>query len=278
MQPPRSEIHSADLLVSHLARLGLREGDTVMVHASLRAIGPTDGRADGLIDTLHRALGARGTLLMVLGASNPWEWVNALPEPQRAAHLVDAEPFDALGTPADPDVGTLAEVLRRHRGTLLSDHPEGRFAALGFAAEALTVDPPWDDYFGPGSTLERLVERDGKVLRLGADTDTTTLLHYAEYLTDLPHKRRARRHRLVQTADGPAVRVVDCLDDNQGVVDYPGDEDYFSAILRIYLETGRARTGTVGGAWSELIQARDMVPFAVRWMNIHLKPYMPSAR
>ena len=278
MQPPRLEKQSAELLARHLARLGVAEGDSVMVHASLRAIGPTEGGADGLIEALHRAVGATGTRLMVLGASNPREWVNKLPEPRRAGRLVDAEPFDALSTPADPDVGTLAEVFRRHRGTLVSDHPEGRFAALGFDAAALTADPPWDDYFGPGSALERLLERDGKVLRLGADTDTMTLLHHAEYLTSLPHKRRARRHRLVQTVAGPAVRVVDCLDDNHGIVDYPGDEDYFSAILRAYLKTGRARTGTVGGAASELIQARDMVPFAVRWMNTHLKPYMAPAR
>ena len=270
--------HTRQRLVEDAAKLGVRSGDTVMLHASLRAIGPTEGRADGLIDALHEAVGASGTLLMVLGATNAWGRVNELPEPERAARLANAEPFDALSTPADPDVGTLAEVFRRHRGALVSDHPEGRFAALGPGAAALTCDPPWDDYFGPGSPLERLLQRDGKVLRLGADTDTVTLLHHAEYLTDLPHKRRARRHRLVKTDDGAVVRVVDCLDDNNGIVDYPGDEDYFSAILRAYLHTGRAQTGTVGNATSELIQARDLVPFAVDWMNAHLKPYISPGR
>ena len=38
-----------------------------------------------------------------------------------------------------------------------------------------------------------------------------------------------------------------------------------------YLAAGRARTGTVGGAASELIEARDIVPFAVTWMNTHLR-------
>ena len=262
--------HSQRRLVHDLRRLGVGAGDTVMVHASLRAVGPTEAGAAGLIAALDRAVGAAGSLLMVLGAQNSWAWVNALDESERPARLVGAEPFDALQTPADAEIGVLAEVFRCHPGTLVSDHPEGRFAARGHAAAALVADPPWDDYFGPGSALARLVERDGKVLRLGADPDTTTLLHYAEYLTDPFPKRRARRHRLVQTAAGPAVRVVDCLDDSLGIVDYP-DEDYFAAILRAYLAEGRARSGTVGDAASELLDARDMVPFAVSWINTHLK-------
>lgn len=259
-------IHS---LANEVARLGVSNGDTVMVHAALRAIGPTEAGAEGIIEALDRAVGAIGTLLMVLGAQNEWASINTLVESERIARLEGAEPFDALLTPADPDVGTLAEVFRRRSGTLVSDHPEGRFAARGFAAEALIANPPWDDYFGPGSALERLVDSNGKVLRLGADPNTITLLHYAEYLTDIPEKRRARRHRLVSTEGGPTVRIVDCLDDEHGIVDYPGG-DYFATILRDYIAEGRAQIGTVGRAVSELIDARDIIPFAVTWMNTNL--------
>jgi len=263
--------HTIRALADDLARLGVRAGDTLMVHVSLRAVGRTEGGADGLLRALEQAVGETGTLLMVLGARNDWAWVNQLPEPERAAKLEGADPFDALQIPADPDVGTFAELFRQQAGTIVSDHPEGRFAARGHAAAELLDDPPWDDYFGPGSPLERLLQRGGKVLRLGASPDSTTLMHYAEYLTDVPDKRRARRHRLVRTARGAEVRVVDCLDDNEGIVDYPA-EDYFAACLRAYLATGHARTGTVGSAASELIEARDIVPFAVEWMNTHLAP------
>ncbi len=263
-------VHMVHSLTHDLAGLGLRPGDTVMVHVSLKAVGPTERRAEGLIQALDDAVGPEGTLLMVLGARNAHTWVNRLPESERAARLEGAEPFDALETPADPEVGTFAELFRRHPGTRVSDHPEGRFAARGQGAEALLEDPPWDDYYGPGSALHRLVERDGKVLRMGASPDSTTLLHYAEFLTDLPNKRRARRHRLVRTDAGSVVRVVDSLDDEHGMVDYP-DEDYFAAILRGYLATGRARAGTVGHAPSQLIEARDIVPFGVRWMNANLR-------
>ncbi len=101
-------------------------------------------------------------------------------------------------------------------------------------------DVPWDDYYGPGSPLDRFVQHGGRVLRLGADIDTVTLLHWAESLAPIVGKRRVRRHRLVLGVDGrPEVRVVDTLDDSDGIADYPGvDEDEFGAILRSYLVQG----------------------------------------
>ena len=203
---------------------------------------------------------------MALGAEDPWAWVNQRPEADRPALLEDAEPFDALRTPAQRDIGTLAELFRRHPGTVVTDHPEGRFGARGGLARELTADPPWDDYLGPGSPLERLVQLGGRVLRLGADPDTVTLLHYAEYRVPLPGKRRVCRYRRVMTPDGPQTRRISCLDDENGVFAHDG-EDYFATILRSYLARGRGRSGQVGAAQAELIEASDLVDYAVRWMT-----------
>jgi aminoglycoside N3'-acetyltransferase len=256
-------------LADDLAGLGVQRGDTLMVHASLRRIGPVDGGADGVIDALHLAIGEHGTLLMTLGARDDWGWVNDRPEGERAALLRDAVPFDPSTTPADPDNGVLAEVFRARAGTLVSDHPEGRFGARGSNAAALVADVPWDDYYGPGSPLERLVDAGGRVLRLGADPDTVTLLHHAEYLAPVRDKRRVRRHRMVQTPGGVRLRTVECLDDSDGIAPWAG-EDYFAVVLREYLATGRAATGTVGDAASELIDAADIVAFGAEWMGNHL--------
>lgn len=259
-------------VAADLRRLGVAEGDLVMVHASLRSIGPVQDGADGVIDALQQVVGTSGTLLMLLGARDDWAWVNQRPEAERPALLADAEPFDHLVTPADPEFGVLAEVFRRRAGVTVSDHPENRFAATGRLADELLEKLPWHDYYGPGSALERLVDADGKVLRLGADMDTTTVLHYAEHLASVRSKRRVRRHRLVAGHHGAEVRVVETLDDEHGIVDYPG-EDYFAVILREYLatqDTGPTSQGMVGKARSELIDASDLVAFAVAWMDQHL--------
>lgn len=104
------------------------------------------------------------------------------------------------------------------------------------------------------------------MLRLGADTNTVTLLHYAEYLADVPAKRRVRRHRRVAGSEGPEIRTVECLDDTNGIVDWPG-ADYFSTILTDYIAARDIVAGRVGNAASELLDARDLVAFGTRWMT-----------
>lgn len=205
-----------------------------------------------MIRALEEAVGPAGTLLMNLGAQER------------------DEPFDVATTPADPDVGVLAEVLRTTPGTVCNDHPDARFGARGPLAEELLTDLPWDDYYGPGSHLDRLAGHGGRVLRLGADENTVTLIHLAEYLADVPDKRRVtRRHRFQRPDGGIDERTVSCLDDSDGIVDRPG-EDYFALVLRAHLATGRAGIGRVGGARSELIDARLLLAEAVLWMEGHL--------
>jgi aminoglycoside N3'-acetyltransferase len=221
-----------------------------------------------VIAALDAAVGPDGGWMMVLGAKNDWDWVNARSVAERAALLESAEPFDHLRTVAEQDVGYLAEAMRRHPGTQVSDHPEGRFAARGALALTLLHDPPWDDYYGPGSPLQILCNIGGSVLRLGADLDTVTLLHHAEYLVPLNGKRRVLRHRRVLGPDGPIVRTVSCLNDSDGIVAWEG-EDYFVTILKAYLAGGCGARGQVGGAASELLDARDLLAFSVDWMARH---------
>jgi aminoglycoside N3'-acetyltransferase len=222
-----------------------------------------------MIAALDTAVGSHGGLLMTLGAADDWAWVNARPEAERAALLADAIPFDRLATPVEPDVGYLAEAFRTAPGTEVTDNPEGRFGARGGLAPTLLRDAPWDDYYGPGSPLAHLVELGGKVLRLGADLDTVTLLHHAEYLAKVQDKRRVTRHRRVLGPDGPIIRTVSCLDDSDGIVAWDG-EDYFALILKAYLADGRGARGTVGGAPSELLDAADLLAFGVDWMARNL--------
>jgi len=218
-----------------------------------------------VLDAIELSVGPDGGMLMVLGAKNDWGWVNDHPEDARSALLCDATPFDAAQTPADADMGFLAEALRLRPGTLVTNNPEGRFAAHGGLATKLIENAPWDDYFGPGSPLDHLCQMSGGVLRLGADANTTTLLHWAEFIVPLPSKRRVRRHRRVLGPDGPVVRTIECLDDNNGIVDFSG-RDYFRVILEDYLSDGRGRSGLVGRAHSQLIDAQDFVDFGVQWM------------
>ena len=233
-------------LANELRALGIASGTTVMIHASLRRLGPVPGRATAVLNALREAVGPAGTLVMVLGA--------------------DADdPFDALQTPVDiEDMGVLAEVFRTHPGVEVSDHALARYAAWGPHAPALLRDPVLHDYHGPGSVLERLVEAGGQVLRLGADIDSLTLTHYAEYLAEVPNKRRVtRRVRRADIGD----QTIESLDDDDGIV---SDGEYFERILEDYLEAGHARSGRVGQCTAELIDAAHFVDFATQWLEREL--------
>lgn len=264
-----------------LRALGVRSGDLIMVHASLRKLGLAKSLlkgdlgvtcgADLLIDAIDAALGPDGTWMMVLGSEYAQDWVNYRPVEERAGLLAGTEPFDASTAPATNDVGFLAEAFRRREGTLLSANPSGRFGARGVRAADLLRDQPWNDYYGPSSPLQKFTEWGGKVLRLGADPETVTVLHYAEYLADLPDKRRTRWDYLMATPEGPKQVWVECLDDLNGIADYAG-EDYFAAIVTAYLAEGRGQVGPVGKAQAELLDAADLVAFGAHWMETHLRP------
>jgi aminoglycoside N3'-acetyltransferase len=266
-----------DDLTAQLKKLGARQGDLLMVHASLRRLGlgragVGGGGAGHMLDALDAAVGADGTLLMVLGTDYPMDRVNEHPPGARAALLAGTAPLDHVNASVLPEVGWLAEAFRRRPGTLVSANPSGRFGARGAEAAAILADQPWHDYYGPGSPLEKLCGQSGKILRLGADPETVTALHYAEYLADLPAKRRTRWDYLLPGADGEPEHVwIDCLDDLNGIADWEG-EDYFAVILKAYLALGRHREGLVGRARSELIDAADLVAFGAHWMEENLAP------
>lgn len=263
-------------LNDELTALGVQRGDALMLHASLRAAGlarsqGVEGGAERLLDGVIEALGPTGTLLMILGTDSPHEGVNQRPVTERARLLEGAEPLDLLTAPVLPEVGWVAEVFRRRPGTLVSTNPSGRFAACGARASELLRDQPWNDYYGPGSPLDKLCAWGGRILRVGANPDTTTVLHYAEYLADLPDKRRTRWDYVMHGPDGPRHVFVECLDDSDGIAPWDG-EDYFALILTAYLALGKHRAGTVGQAPSELIDADDLTRFGVRWMEANLSP------
>ena len=261
-------------LVGDLKALGVRPGDLLMVHASLRALGlarsqGVDDGAELLLAALTEAVGPTGTLLMILGTEYSLDWVNQRPVAERAALLEGTEPFRFADAPVLPEVGWVAEAFRRRLDTFVSGNPSGRFGAWGARAAEIVRDQPWNDYYGPGSPLEKLCVWGGRVLRLGARPETTTVLHYAEYLANIPDKRRTRWDYMLATPAGPRHVWIECLDDAEGIAEWEG-EDYFAVILKRYLAEGRHRTGRVGAAPSELLDASDLVRFGSRWMEENL--------
>jgi aminoglycoside 3-N-acetyltransferase len=263
---PNLALITAAELTRELRSLGVMPGDSVMVHAACRSIGPVLGGPDAIITALNDAVGPDGTLMAYLDWEAAWE------------DLVDAEgrtlpewrphvlPFDPARTRAARQNGVLPEFLRTTPGACRSGNPGASVTALGAKAEWLTADHPLDYGYGPGTPLARLVEARGKVLMLGAPRDTMTLLHHAEHLARLPGKRVIRVEVPFATPDGTVWRMIEEFDTSKPCVAALPD-NFIERIVTDYLETGAGRQGMVGQAQSVLVEAADILPFAVAWLE-----------
>ena len=254
-------------LTSDLRRLGVMAADVVMVHVSLRAIGPVAGGPDEVHLAIKDAITPAGTLLMYASCPRYYDEVgrgNLTPD-EEAEVLEKLPAFDAELARSAQDNGALVELLRTWPGSRVNNHV-ARFVAWGKHTDFLFAEQPWDFAFGHGSALERFTELDGKILLLGSDHDNTTYLHYAEHIGDFPNKRIAR-FKVPVLVDGVRVwRDMAEVDTSSAGAHANWPEHFFAQIVDGYLAESGNRGGTVGNATSHLLPSRGLLAYAISEM------------
>ena len=261
--------HGPDL-EHQLADLGVRPGDLVMVHASMRAVGPVDGGAAEMVRTLCQLLGPTGTLAAYVSwADSSYDATlngRMLRESARQAWPV----FDPKTMRPYPGFGILNQAIVDHPGAELSGNPDGCMAAIGDRAHWLVQNHPLDFGYGRGSPLEKIVDLGGKILLLGAPLDAVTILHYAEAIADIPGKRQVRYEvPLLDEHGRKSWRKITEWDTN-GILDCyaaDGQADAVEQITRDYVAEKEISPGRIGGAKCYLLDAREIVEFAVCWLE-----------
>lgn len=256
-------------LLRDLRRLGVAPGQVVMVHASLKAIGPVEGGAATVASALLQAVSPGGGLL-AFGSWAHSPYMETLGgrelDPVRRAAWPAFEPATAE---TYPGFGLLNEFLRRLPGAGRSPHPDASMIGVG-AAAPMVADHPLGHAYGPGSPLERLLAAGGRVLLLGAPLDALTVLHYAEAVADIPGKRRVR-YRMPFPREGGGTRWEDTEDfDSNGILDcYAGEGriDAVEAIARDYVRAYPPVAGMVGQARTLLFDAVPLVDYGRRWLE-----------
>lgn len=260
-------VYSREELAHGFRELGLAPGDVVMAHASVRAVGEVAGGPDQIHLAIGDALTAEGTLMMYASCPTYYDEVGRghLSAAQEREILEKLPVFDPLTARAARDNGTLVEFFRSYPGTKVNAHV-ARFAVRGRHADALISSQPWDNAFGHGSALERLVELDGKVLLLGSDHDTVTFLHYVEHIVDIPEKRVARFKVPVLEAGERVWRDMAEFDTGNALhANWP--DRFFARLVDTYLARTHNRGGRVGDAETFLLGARGLLEFALPVMR-----------
>lgn len=227
-----------DELQQQLHVMGILPTDTVMLHSSLRRIGPVEDGGEGLIDALREYL--RDGLLLI--PTHTWATVNA------------ENPYYDAGKDM-PCIGTLPQLAAFHPDGKRSRHPTHSIAAFGKRAEeyicgeekAQTPAPP-DGCWG------RLYKEDAKILLAGVTQNRNTYLHAVEEMLDIPD-RLGEKPYLVHGKDGQGceweqwMRPHRCSQTNDV-------SQFFPKYLPAFEKYGAVRFGQLGSARAEICSAR----------------------
>lgn len=237
-------------LEQDLHAAGVRAGDVLVVHSSLRRVGWIEGGPTSFLRALKKVLGPKGTLVMPTFSFSLAAW--GLPA------------FQAWRTSSR--VGALTEHFWRQPHVLRTPHPTHSVAVWGHHASILA--PRDIDYepLGVGSPLDRARQLGAKVLLVGVGQNRNSTVHVAESLAGMPYfqvpfSTTAPYDEAWYYPDRhtPARRLV--------IREMPGSSEGFS-VLDAYL-AGRGITQQVlmGRAASTIASASDLCQAVVELLH-----------
>jgi aminoglycoside 3-N-acetyltransferase len=241
--------------------LGIKPGMVLIVHSSLSSLGWVCGGAPSVILALENALTVDGTLIMPAHSgdlSDPKDWRDP-PVPEAWFGIIRNEMpcFDKDLTPTR-SIGIIPEVFRKQKSVLRSPHPQVSFCAWGKLKEYIIQDHHFDYAQNEKSPLGRIYEKGGWILLMGVGHENNTSLHLAEYLSNYKAKKVVKNGMPVDENGKTAWREFDDIDI---------DSDDFREIGHDYENEKEVIIGKVGDATCRLIDQKDCVDYAVRWME-----------
>ena len=260
----RKIVLKQDILAA-LKKIGISEGQTIMVHTSLSSMGFVCGGAQIVIEALLESVGTDGTVMMPTQSwknldptagvhwEEPEEWWQIIRDNWPAYHK-DITPTNTMGA--------VAEMFRKWPGTLRSDHPARSVAANGKYAAYLTQGHDLSNIFGEGSPIGKIYELDGYVLLIGVGYDKNTSLHLADVRADYPGKHASTEYSAVTENGQRGWKEYRTL--------YVDGED-FEEIGEAFENSHSVQKVTLGNATLTLMKQRELVDFAVKWIEQYRK-------
>lgn len=235
-------------LVEGFRRLGVAEGDTLLVHSSYKSLGEVDGGPQTVIRALEAALGTDkdGTLIM----------------PTFNFDFTKGVPWDVRKTRSK--MGALTEVVRTDPRAKRVFHPFYSFAVLGKHAEMLG-SLRYKSAYERNSLFGKLRDLDGKITVIGLSyTNSMTFFHHIEQMEGVDYRFLKQFTGEVTDENGNTysdtfemlVRDID-----KGVIT---EVNPMGALME---QAGVIKSAKIGEADVKLMKANEVYEFTAREMK-----------
>ena len=226
-------------LAADLQNIGLETGDMVVVHSSMKQIGgEIEGGPGAVIQALLQVIGDSGTLLMPV-FTKPATFVDLNTAPSR--------------------LGLITETFRTWPGVMRSNDATHSVAAIGPLAAQVIAGHELVSPLDAESPLHTMCKLGGKVLHLGTDLCSCSLLHVAESMVPVPYQHIAYPG---YDYDVP-YRGTDGVERVQKLDKCPGDSRGFLRVMELDTVKASCRSGLIGKAPSLLFDGQILLDATV---------------
>lgn len=162
--------------------LGVENIDACMVHTAMSKFQYLPGGPETIVSALEETL-SDGTLMMPSQVStncDPETWEYPPVRKDLIQTIRDNMPPYDPETSATTGLGLTPEYFRNLPDVVRSTHPYLPIAIWGKNAAEIASKQPLNMPYGINSPLDYLYKNNGKIIFLGTDYETCTILHYAE--------------------------------------------------------------------------------------------------
>lgn len=179
-----NEIVTLNDLLMGLNKLGITDGDNLILHCSLKSFGYLVGGEETIFMAIKSIIKDKGNIVVPsqsVELSHPESWTNPPLPKELISKVADNIPgFNKETTIVSKALGQFCGYFWKLKEVYRTNHPLYSFTVYGSSSHEISMSQTLDFPFGDHSPLGWLYNNCGKILMLGTDFETNTAIHLAE--------------------------------------------------------------------------------------------------
>ncbi len=222
-----------------LERLGIIPGETVLVHSSMKALGPVEGGPKEVVRQFLGFLGSEGTLVVPTFLED-FFWGD------------ETQTWDRGRSPSA--MGVFSELVRIWPGASRTAHAPHPLSAIGSNARKLAACTNNRD-FEENSPFQMLIDLDSWIVLLGVDFNVCTMLHLIEERLQVPYRKWGDLIGIVIDGDRREKKTYESYRRE------PGMENDFLSCGQDMDTAGLVRKARLGEGMVKAIRAKQLMEY-----------------